>query len=63
MRRRLHRTLAFLLVPLSALPLVAISPLIVPSVERRLDELRGGSEQVAPRPASTSTAPTDPTTR
>lgn len=63
MRRRLRRAAAFLLVPLSALPLVAISPLIVPSVERRIDELRGATEQVAPRPATTSTAPTDPTTR
>lgn len=60
MRRRMRRTLAFLLVPLSALPLVAISPLVAPSVERRIDELRG-SEQVAPPRAVTT--PPDSTTR
>jgi hypothetical protein len=41
MRRRLRRAAAFALVPLSALPLVAVAPLVAPSVEQRIDELRG----------------------
>ena len=58
MRRRLRRAAAFLLVPLSALPLAAVAPAVAPSVERRLDELRGTVEQAAP-PAPTRTEPTN----
>jgi hypothetical protein len=47
MRRRLQRAAAFLLVPLSALPLVAIAPIVAPSVQRRVDELRGTTRQQA----------------
>jgi hypothetical protein len=41
MRRRLRRAAAFALIPLSALPLVAVAPLVAPSVGNRIDELRG----------------------
>lgn len=51
MRRRLQRAAAFLLVPLSALPLVAIAPIVAPSVQRRVDELRGVTQQQAAPPA------------
>jgi hypothetical protein len=52
MSRRLQRAAAFLLVPLSALPLVANAPLVAPSVQRRVDELRGVTRQQAvPAPA------------
>jgi hypothetical protein len=36
----LRRALAFALVPLSALPLAAGAPLVAPSVEKRVQELR-----------------------
>jgi hypothetical protein len=39
--RRLRRAAAFALVPLSAVPLVVVAPMIAPSVEKRMDELRG----------------------
>jgi hypothetical protein len=43
----LRRSLAFLLIPLSAVPLAAGFPLVAPSVEKRVQELRGQStEQV-----------------
>jgi hypothetical protein len=46
----LRRSLAFALVPLSAVPLAAGFPLVAPSVEERVRELRGQStEQQVPR--------------
>lgn len=45
MRRRLRRLAAFALVPLSVVPLVAIAPKVAPSVERRVGELRGTTQQ------------------
>jgi hypothetical protein len=41
MRRRLRRAAALALVPLSAIPLVAVAPMVAPSVEQRVNELRG----------------------
>jgi hypothetical protein len=51
----LRRPLAFALIPLSAVPLVAGFPLVAPSVEKRVQELRGQStEQVGDRSEPTS---------
>jgi hypothetical protein len=43
---RLRRICAYALVPLSALPLVAVAPLVAPSFEHRLQQLTGGSHAV-----------------
>ncbi|HEY4278885.1 MAG TPA: hypothetical protein VGM91_11725 [Conexibacter sp.] len=39
MRRALRRAAAFALVPLSAIPLIAVAPLVAPSIEQRVHEL------------------------
>ncbi|MDO8209684.1 hypothetical protein [Conexibacter sp. CPCC 206217] len=43
MRRRLRRAAAFTLVPLSALPLLAVAPLVVPAAQHRVNELFGSA--------------------
>jgi len=45
-----RRLLAFALVPLSALPLLALAPGVASSVEQRLQELRGTPRAEAPAP-------------
>jgi hypothetical protein len=57
----LRRSLAFALVPLSAVPLALGAPLVAPSVEERVKELRGQStEQQVPRSDSTDRRRLDP---
>jgi hypothetical protein len=54
MKRKLRRACAFALVPLSAIPLIAVAPLVAPSIEQRVHELsHSGSSSDAPaHPAS-----------
>ncbi len=40
MMRRLRRAAGFALVPLSLLPLVAVAPIVAPTVAQRIGELR-----------------------
>ncbi len=48
MRRKLRRIAAFALVPLSAIPLVAVAPLVAPSIEQRVHELSHGDSASHP---------------
>lgn len=48
----LRRPLAFALIPLSALPLAAGVPLVAPSVEKRVQELRGQTTEQRAEPSA-----------
>jgi hypothetical protein len=53
--------LAFALVPLSAVPFVAMAPHVAPAIERRVQELRADARPAAaPPPALRALAPTFP---
>ena len=45
-----RRVLAFALVPLSAIPFVAVVPHVAPAIERRMQELRAPARPAAEPP-------------
>jgi hypothetical protein len=56
-----RRMLAFALVPLSAVPFIAVAPRVEPAIERRVHELRSGvPPSAAPPPALRALAPAWP---